>query len=280
MEEEIIENLHTKKINRLPFNNEKLYFVKMPQWMQFNEKEFDAKKFESGEYNEEIEGIEDDDGKRLILEQTLRWRKKQDKDGNESIESNANFIRWSDGSLSLKFGNELYDVSTFKESSNQHILANLEGDKILKTQATPSKRMMFRPYTLKQDIHRRLTKAIRAKNVDTVKTKEIFSENDPLSQQAALEKSEMEKIRARRRLEAKRRNITYDRSKKMTRADLEASDTEDSEDQDSEEQDMDRYDADDDGFIVGSDEEVVDGSATDTSDDLDDFSNKKKSRRR
>lgn len=47
---------------------------------------------------------------KLKVENTIRWREVFDKDGNVIKESNARFIRWSDGSLSLHLGSEIFDV--------------------------------------------------------------------------------------------------------------------------------------------------------------------------
>lgn len=47
---------------------------------------------------------------KLKVENTIRWREVFDKDGNVERESNARFIKWSDGSFSLHLGSEIFDV--------------------------------------------------------------------------------------------------------------------------------------------------------------------------
>lgn len=47
---------------------------------------------------------------KLKVENTIRWRDVLDKDGNMEKESNSRFIRWSDGSMSLHLGCEIFDV--------------------------------------------------------------------------------------------------------------------------------------------------------------------------
>lgn len=47
---------------------------------------------------------------KLKVENTIRWREDIDKEGNTIKESNARFVRWSDGSLSLHLGSEIFDV--------------------------------------------------------------------------------------------------------------------------------------------------------------------------
>lgn len=44
------------------------------------------------------------------MENTIRWREEIDSEGNTVKESNARFIKWSDGSLSLHLGSEIFDV--------------------------------------------------------------------------------------------------------------------------------------------------------------------------
>lgn len=44
------------------------------------------------------------------MENTIRWREAVDKEGNLVKEANARFVRWSDGSLSLHLGSEIFDV--------------------------------------------------------------------------------------------------------------------------------------------------------------------------
>jgi len=45
------------------------------------------------------------------VENTIRWRYVQDEAGNEVRESNARVVRWSDGSMSLYLGSEIFDIS-------------------------------------------------------------------------------------------------------------------------------------------------------------------------
>lgn len=47
---------------------------------------------------------------KLKVENTIRWREVFDKDGNVVKESNTRVIKWSDGSMSLHLGSEIFDV--------------------------------------------------------------------------------------------------------------------------------------------------------------------------
>jgi len=44
------------------------------------------------------------------VENTIRWREVFDKDGNVVKESNTRVIKWSDGSMSLHLGSEIFAV--------------------------------------------------------------------------------------------------------------------------------------------------------------------------
>ncbi|KAI0788784.1 Leo1-like protein-domain-containing protein [Abortiporus biennis] len=48
---------------------------------------------------------------KLKVENTVRWRWVKDKHGQDQRQSNSRIIRWSDGSLSLKLGKELFDIN-------------------------------------------------------------------------------------------------------------------------------------------------------------------------
>ena len=47
---------------------------------------------------------------KLKVENTIRWRINFDEEGNAIRESNSKLVRWSDGSMSLHLGSEIFDV--------------------------------------------------------------------------------------------------------------------------------------------------------------------------
>ena len=47
---------------------------------------------------------------KLKVENTIRWREVLDEFGDKKRESNTRLVRWSDGSLSLHLGSEIFDV--------------------------------------------------------------------------------------------------------------------------------------------------------------------------
>lgn len=87
-----------------------IHFVKLPNFLSVETRPFDQETYED-EIDEE-ETLDEEGRARLKLkvENTIRWREVIDKEGNTVKESNARFVKWSDGSLSLHLGSEIFDV--------------------------------------------------------------------------------------------------------------------------------------------------------------------------
>lgn len=52
------------------------------------------------------------------VENTIRWRYGKDQEGNEIKESNGRIVRWSDGSMSLLVGQEVFDIQKTRIEGN------------------------------------------------------------------------------------------------------------------------------------------------------------------
>ena len=75
------------------------------------------------------------------VENTIRWRYCHDDEEEVQQESNTRLVRWSDGSMSLYLGNEIFDV--FKQSQGgelSHLFVRqgtgLQGQAVFKTKLT------------------------------------------------------------------------------------------------------------------------------------------------
>ena len=75
------------------------------------------------------------------MENTIRWRYCHDDDEEVQQESNTRLVRWSDGSMSLYLGNEIFDV--FKQPQGgelSHLFVRqgtgLQGQAVFKTKLT------------------------------------------------------------------------------------------------------------------------------------------------
>uniref|UniRef100_A0A1I7WN78 Protein kinase domain-containing protein n=1 Tax=Heterorhabditis bacteriophora TaxID=37862 RepID=A0A1I7WN78_HETBA len=89
----------------------------------------------------------------IEVENTIRWRYGQDEKGNEIKESNAKIVKWSDGTMSLYLGSEIFDVHVMPVVSNTHLYirqgAGLIGQTIF------DHRLQFRPHSTDSKTHRK-----------------------------------------------------------------------------------------------------------------------------
>ena len=71
----------------------------------------EARPFDPDSYEqEELEYIDETGNTRVRVQSTIRWRHAPGPDGEQRRQSNARFVRWSDGSLQLMVGEEVLDV--------------------------------------------------------------------------------------------------------------------------------------------------------------------------
>ncbi|KAI9094991.1 Leo1-like protein-domain-containing protein [Phlyctochytrium arcticum] len=201
-------DMSVPKIPRFIHEGQEVYLVRPPNFMGLEHKPFDPKTF-----SEEEEALrrEQEGATHVSVENTIRWRSVVDEHGQERKESNARLVRWSDNTVSLMLGNEFFDANTTEGSQHQYLTVQFPQEGIFQTQARMPKTMMFRPYGVNQLVHRKLTREIAIKHEKKIKTKQIVTMMDPEKQREALERAEMEKMRARRRLESKRRNTALSR---------------------------------------------------------------------
>ena len=162
----------------------------------------------------------------MQVENTIRWRPVKDEQGNDKMddfgqvlrESNARFVKWSDGrcvsivcsckghgqlqvkcardcSMSLHLGGEVFDVYTMQlQGDFNHLFVRqgtgLQGQAIFKTKLT------FRPHSTDSFTHRKMTMSLADKNAKKQKLKVLpIAGVDPESQ-----RSEMIKVRAHVRM--------------------------------------------------------------------------------
>lgn len=56
------------------------------------------------------------------VENTIRWRHAKDDEGADIKESNARVVRWSDGTMSLLLGAEVFDIHKTKiDGEHNHL---------------------------------------------------------------------------------------------------------------------------------------------------------------
>ncbi|KAI5960856.1 LEO1 [Candida pseudojiufengensis] len=146
-------------------------------------------------YNERI--IE-----KLINETTIRWR--YHNSGNDEIikQSNSHFIQWDDGSISLKIGEEMFDVKTLPIADN-YLVNSLENFEILQSNSQINQIINLFPSS-NNSLHKKLLQNL--KNIHSKdKILNTITEDDPLKQQRLADENEKRKLKMKKQLEAKRR---------------------------------------------------------------------------
>ncbi|KZV21702.1 hypothetical protein F511_02860 [Dorcoceras hygrometricum] len=143
----------------------------------------DPKPFDPSTYVEENYYVTDTSGSKRHLPSAniIRWRQVTGPDGNISLESNARFVTWSDGSLQLLIGDECFDVSEQAvEDIQSHLFVKLKHEKgIYQAQGRISRKMRFMPSSLSSNSHRVLTAVVNSRNEKVGKVKQYVADVDP-----------------------------------------------------------------------------------------------------
>lgn len=188
-----------------PAEPTKMNMIKVSNIMGIDPKPFDPKT-----YVEEDTFVTDESGskKRIRLENNIvRWRTVRNPDGTTSYESNARFVRWSDGSLQLLIGNEVLDISVQDAQHDQTHLFLRHGKGILQSQGRILRKMRFMPSSLSSNSHRLLTALVDSRHKKVYKVKNCITDIDPEREKEQKEKAENQTIRANVLLNRKREKV-------------------------------------------------------------------------
>uniref|UniRef100_A0A8C6WQV0 RNA polymerase-associated protein LEO1 n=1 Tax=Neogobius melanostomus TaxID=47308 RepID=A0A8C6WQV0_9GOBI len=184
-----------------------LYFVKLPNFLSVEPRPFDPQYYEDEFEDEEMLDEEGRTRLKLKVENTIRWRAKRDEEGNETRESNARIVKWSDGSMSLHLGNEVFDVYKAPlQGDHNHLFirqgTGLQGQAVFKTKLT------FRPHSTDSATHRKMTLSLADRCSKTQKIRILpMAGRDPESQRNEMIKKEEERLRASIRRESQQRRV-------------------------------------------------------------------------
>ena len=176
--------------------------------------------FDQEMYVEQDDTYVDAEGKKRIqtpFQNIIRWRKVIDpetgkpvidpKTGEDKVESNARFVKWSDGSTQLLIGAEAFNV-TEQDLSDRHdyLFGRHENCKgLMQGQKKISGKMAFTPANLESATHKRLTRAIDSRHVKTKQTQKFIAVTDPEREKAAMD-AEAERIMKEQDAAKKRQN--------------------------------------------------------------------------
>lgn len=160
----------------------------------------DTRPFDPATYEDEIDEEEtlDEEGRqrlKLKVGNTIRWRKFINDKGDTVQESNARFVRWSDGSLSLHLGDEIFDV--YKQPlQNDHNHLYIRQGTGLQGQAVFRTKLTFRPHSTDSFTHKKMTMSLADRSQKTSGIK-ILSQvgQDPEAFRAENIKKEEESLR-------------------------------------------------------------------------------------
>lgn len=196
----------------------------------------------------------------LLRANTVIRNRKSEASGE--IESNSRLNRWSDGTWTLQIGSEHFEIlpQTFSSDENNILCVRHQAAECFEGVGKLANKLTVRPFMDAQGGHRKYLALAEAtgKGMKKVKVRVATTTADPEKEKRGLVKIQQERIKARRKLDAKRRNLeqkSFDRVGKegLTARFLEA----DEEDDEYDSANEDEYDADfiDDGEIVEPEDE-------------------------
>ncbi|KAK6746936.1 hypothetical protein RB195_000279 [Necator americanus] len=186
-----------------------IQFMKIPNFFSVALKPFDPETYEEDEDDDHV----DEEGRnrlKLKAENTIRWRLAQDADGNVIKESNTKIIRWSDGSMSMVIGKEVFDVESVPiHGSMQHLFIR-QGTGLV-AQKIFDRKLIFRPHSTDSETHRKVTMnmAERTRKSGQVRMVAEVGSNPEQARREAVRREE-EALRAAIRKETQQRR-TKDR---------------------------------------------------------------------
>lgn len=141
----------------------------------------------------------------LQNENALRWRYARGSDGHVARRSNARIVEWSDGSRTLQLGGEQFELHVSKQPNPDFLCENYGEQGVLQTRAVIHQTLRIIPTSIQSDTHRLLALSVaRRQNRGQVKVGSVVTTEDPEKVQRDLERAELMKQRARRKLESQR----------------------------------------------------------------------------
>ncbi|UJR13477.1 hypothetical protein I4U23_000491 [Adineta vaga] len=204
-----------------------IHLVKLPTFMKI-----EPKPYEPQYLNEEIRDDDDEDSKAILklqLENTIRWRYNTNELGETVRESNTRLVRWSDGSLSLHVGKEIFDVSKSNiQSDHNHLFVRHQ--KSMQAQAVFRTKLSFRQHAHDSLAHLKLKFASKANPVPKVRV--LSNIKAPLLNSADMIKKEEQRARAeerRRNQQIRQRERAAHRDRNMSASYMEDRDEDDEE---------------------------------------------------
>merc|ERR1712025_254262 len=184
-----------------------IHFVKLPNFLSV-----DCRPFDPETYEDEIEDEDslDEEGRarlKLKVENTIRWRIGFDAEGKATRESNARMVKWSDGSMSLYLGDEIFDVTKQPLQGDFNHLFIRQGTG-LQGQAVFRTKLSFRPHSTDSFTHQKMTRSMADRTNKATGIKVISQVGrDPEANRYKRVKEEEERLRADMRRDSKIKRV-------------------------------------------------------------------------
>lgn len=185
------------------------YTIKLPVFLNVENHPFDPNEFKDKvKQSKESKSGTDKQiqsemvSEKLLNENTIRWR--YSNIGEEIIkQSNAHFIQWDDGSISLKIGQEIFDFKDIPLFDSYLVKAH-DSKEILQSDTIINKSVNLLPTSTSTSTHKRLTAAVKSiQQKDRILN--TLTKDDPMLKQRIADETERKTLKARRQLDAKRR---------------------------------------------------------------------------
>lgn len=179
-----------------------IHFVKLPNFLSVETRPFDQETYEDEIDEEETMDEEGRQRIKLKVSNTIRWREFMDNSGEMVKESNARMVKWSDGSMSLHLGSEIFDVYRQPlQGDHNHLFirqgTGLQGQAVFRTKLT------FRPHSTESFTHKKMTLSLADRSTKTSGIKILTQVgNDPTADRHYYLKKEEEKLRQAMRKQA------------------------------------------------------------------------------
>ncbi|KAM6496973.1 RNA polymerase II-associated protein [Amanita muscaria] len=173
------------------------WVIKMPNYVRVDTKPFHPETYigpeqEEEEFQQSETVREKTMSIKLRVENTVRWRWTKDENGRDIKQSNSRIIRWSDGSLSLRLGKEIFDITQMVDTSGTvprqsiggsqsqssqsqrstagksqgltYLVAQHKRSQVLQAEAIITGYMQLRPTGMHSETHRMLVRAVGQKH--------------------------------------------------------------------------------------------------------------------
>ncbi|KIO26536.1 hypothetical protein M407DRAFT_243726 [Tulasnella calospora MUT 4182] len=221
----------------LPVSSDGNYWIlRLPNFIKLESNPFDQDTYQGPGIDEDstLNNREKSMGIKLEVENTIRWRWVKGPDGRMRKQSNSRIIRWSDGTMSLQLGKEIFDVSSnidlpqsaasaprtlsqqasqgSQEMASLHNISRNQGltylfaqhvkAELLQAEAPITGTLSLTPTGMQSETHRKLVKAVGQKHN---KVTRLMMAPDPTKES---EQERAEQLKAAKRASTAKRRRT------------------------------------------------------------------------